>query len=333
MSYYDYAGAMVIHLASSKFVTSLFVDEEGKYYIQEEDNDIITGFSDIVPSRKILPPKRNIRVSKGDNVIHTFLEFEKENEKADDIDDIFQFDLKCGDKNHLEKSLLPLLHKDTLPAYSKLTISLFLNLHQRTIAFIQASNKDLTSQGITELIDKDNVFSAPFPLLHTEDVHRDVNERHSEFKSVDPSITLEDIVFLNKGRFFFSGYEISTIQFINRNCLLEVYKEEMICQLIKYYFERDRHSIRIIISEHTEACNFFKLSNHMDMSQRIVESLLVETIEPQKDKSVIDICYDTDNAIHTFKAKPGREVTYTMEQENSLFQSGQTIISNFLKKL
>ncbi|MRG43912.1 hypothetical protein GFS24_02240 [Chitinophaga sp. SYP-B3965] len=338
MSDYTYAGAMKIHTASSKFVTSLFKDAKGGYYTQVEKDEVIVDFKEIRVTRAIIDPLEVITVKKGDPVIYSFLTCMEENEEEQDMDAMFNFELVYGDRDKIEDPLLHLLDLNALTVHSRLIISLFLKLYQKTFDLIDASNDDLALNGVEQKIDKEKIFiEESFETYnHALDIHEAVNSRYRKCNKINRQIRLEDIVFMNNRKILFSRYEISIEHFINKRCLLEKDRNIMVSYLIQIYTENNVELLKVIINSYDEIYEFIRFSKYLIIKQDTIELSLSNKITPaqlQAGLSVLDIGIAVDKQIHNLPPTLEKENPDNKDNLESLYNSMQSITKQFRENI
>jgi len=286
-----YVGAMELAEPSDKFVTSIFEDENGEYWAQDDIDETIADFKKIRLSRKLKRPNLEIKVSKGDPYIYSFLT------NSDD--------LLFGDRDTIELQLLPLVNSDELTVYSRLLVSSFLKLYQKTLDLVDDSNRDFELLGITDKISKEIAFVDTVETTDdTEKLLSAIKTRFNSFNSINKEIRLEDIAFMNQDKAFFIHFHLNFELIVNKTCLKDDENKKMISDLLMFCTKNDKNILQTILYGRTEVYEFLLLSEYLVLEQREIESYLSEKVEGfavSPEISILEIGMDVDREIHTAK--------------------------------
>jgi hypothetical protein len=332
MKTYTYAGALKPSMPSNNFGTSLFKDEEGDYFIQEEENEVISSFSPIVIRRELIPPVHAIAVKEGDPFIYSYLSYSgDENEGTDTGTD--KTELIYGARWQIEQLLLPLIDEESITVHARLMISSFLKLFQTTIRLVEASNKDLETRGVEQKI-KENI---PFQDTvqnpgQTDDILSSIWERYLNFSRINGNIRVDDIVFLSGHHAYFIHYNLRMERIVNKKCLQKIEHRKMVSEVIMSCTKKDKHLLRTILHTHTESYDFIVQSEFILFLQSEIESFLSEKISHGdlygKDISVLDIGLELDKKIHADpSAEEMKDVNNVEITDPSLRESMLSIIA------
>jgi len=322
MSTYTYVGILEPAFAADKFMTSIFADEQGEYYTQEDADEVIIKFKPIKLSRKLKTPDEQlkIKVNVGDKFVYSFQTASSE--------------LIFGQRESIEESLLRFINADDMTAHARLLISSFLKLFQKTIDLVNESNIDLAKRGIEQKLDTEIAFSnTREPELGTDEIITAIRDRYEHFYKINQSIRLEDIAFMNSKNAFFSNHHMRLDLFANRRSLQDDASNKLVSELIMICAENNRGIIRTLLMKQTETADFILGTEYITIEQHEADAPLLDGAESQparRSMSVIETFIRIDKEIHSENIPPRKRKKAI--NEKSLWNSFETIVkANFSK--
>jgi hypothetical protein len=285
---FTYAGAMLPNTPSNKFLTSVYKNSDGKTFIQSKNEAGMRVFKAFNPSRPLITPNRTIEIAEGEEPVYSFITSNN--------------NFYSGQRVEMEKNLLPLLYDEDLNVHSKLMISSFLKLFQKTLDLIEDSNKDLLEKGIEDKI------SVTLPFSTSQEINIDGTEfrvmmlnRLSTFRQTDKRIRAQDIMYLKDEKAFFDNFQVHMDVVINRDVIGNRDQSLVICRMIVACSKDNPNLLHSMITGYAGTLEFILQSKILLLPQHEVESLISEKASEQiltDDESVLKIGIDVDKEIY-----------------------------------
>ena len=313
MSKLKYVGVLTPSVAADRFVSSIFVDEAGNYFIQVEKDDVIAEFKPVLISRELMTCVNPLEAEKNDQAIYSFITSSKE--------------LLYGTREIIEPLLVALIDSEYLNVHSRLLISNFLKLFSKTLDLIDASNKDLEEKGVKEMISRSLPFANNKKQVNDHaDLMNAIINRFQKFNRINQSIRIEDIAFINQNKAYFIHYELHIATIINKKILKNQYNGMILSKLVIACIEKDTINIKTMINESSESYEFLLLSEFVVLKQHQIESLasdIANKYQTDPNQSILEIGIHVDKKIH------GNDVVVNSPETSSPFDI-ETLNKSFL---
>ncbi|PWK77054.1 hypothetical protein LX99_02864 [Mucilaginibacter oryzae] len=316
MNNFYYIGVMVATVEADRFLTSIFKDDHGNFFTQEDEDEKIIGFKSISLTRDIHHAEKMIPVQKNQDKIYSFMTVNKL--------------LISGNRHEIEEKLLPLLYGFELTDQAKLMLSSFFKFYQKTIDLIAANQDELRNNGITSHINSEAAFrtakeQSPDPKILLENIKR----RCLRLKKQEDRVRIEDVVYLNQERAYFTNQSLSIDALANDVALQNESYNKIVSELITVRVEDDRNILKSILYDNLEAYYFVLYSEYINLEQWQVESFLsLKKSRENNYRDIFDIGKDLDSRIHGAAIIPPlMEETDTVD-DGSIDQSFEEIITS-----
>lgn len=315
MNTFTYVGILKPTFNADKFMTSIFEDENGNYFTQEDHEEVIIEFKPIILNRELIQPKEDleIKVAVGDKFVYSFLTAAKQ--------------LIYGHREIIEERLLLLINSN-MTTQARLLISSFLKLFQKTIDLVKESDIELANLGIKQKLDKEIAFSnTSNTITETNKIITEIRTRYEHFLKINPDIRLEDIAFMNTKSAFFSNYQIQLDKFANRQSLQNDQSNELVSKLIMIFAKKNVGIIRTLLMKSTETADFILGTEYITIEQHDADAPLFNNDKIKKLKrtmSVLETFIRIDKEIHS-EDVPQRKRKKAIA-EKALWNTFETII-------
>lgn len=281
-----YIGAILPAIPSNNFASSLFLNGEDQYLIQQINDEGKIFFKPIPPPNLIRKTNDPFIVKENANYIYSFTTIDNE--------------LYYGTKDVIEQDLLNLLlTKSSFNVHTKLIISSFLQLHTHSLSLIKLANENLQKNKILSEIDENLLFTDSKTTTDDQiEFYSELKDRYNSLRSISSSLKITDLALIHEDKVYFNNYKFEFTQLFKSKIQYQSEIKLILCELISTSYSKKQIDLEKLIFSNENAYVFLLGCDDLEFKQSDIEGFLSSEI-PNNTQSVIEVGLKVDKELLT----------------------------------